>query len=538
MAVFSNNDLENVMEEDGDIIILNMCVENMTAVGYDLAIGFICDSATGKIPETYPEDQDRYILLPRQRYLVISKEFLYLPPRCMATLHSRISHVLKGIIVPSTVIDPNYVGFVMGTLFNSTSKNIYIKKNNPFVTMVVHEFRTPTVKYLRKNDQNKPMNALATLYSKYPNIKKEARDAAIAYWTKAREEIEYEYEAAKELMYEKRQKKNALSSEDSQRIGVTFLIGNGFDINVGLKTRYTDFYRYYIPKKNDELSNEIEKDISKWSELELSLGRFTKELKDKKIFWKCEAALEECLLDYLDEVMKGINITSTEKREDIAHVIRYSLTDFYEEFPDEIKSYIKEILSDESKQKEYSFITFNYTDVLERCLETVEEFFIDWFFSAIKEVVHIHGTIKSKDIVLGVNDDGQIEDKEFKNNRLDRQRLIKEEIIEHNGNTNKKKAYKIIDSSSIICIFGMSIGVTDKVWWQYIAEWLQKDKNRRLIIFVKDEKVYQNKKFSNECENDTKNAFKYNGELTDRWKQIENQVYVKVNADIFNFKVV
>ena len=84
----------------------------------------------------------------------------------------------------------------------------------------------------------------------------------------------------------------------------------------------------------------------------------------------------------------------------------------------------------------------------------------------------------------------------------------------------------------------MSIGVTDKVWWQYIAEWLQKDKNRRLIIFVKDEKVYQNKKFSNECENDTKNAFKYNGELTDRWKQIENQVYVKVNADIFNFKVV
>ena len=86
MAVFSDKDLENAMEEDGDIIILNMCEENKTAVGYDLAIGFICDSDTGEKPETYAEDTNRYILLPGHRYLVISKEFLYLPPRCMATL--------------------------------------------------------------------------------------------------------------------------------------------------------------------------------------------------------------------------------------------------------------------------------------------------------------------------------------------------------------------------------------------------------------------------------------------------------------------
>lgn len=32
--------------------------------------------------------------------------------------------------------------------------------------------------------------------------------------------------------------------------------------------------------------------------------------------------------------------------------------------------------------------------------------------------------------------------------------------------------------------------------------------------------------------------FKRNGELADVWKQIQNQVYVKVNADIFNFKMI
>ena len=35
-----------------------------------------------------------------------------------------------------------------------------------------------------------------------------------------------------------------------------------------------------------------------------------------------------------------------------------------------------------------------------------------------------------------------------------------------------------------------------------------------------------------------KNKFKYNGELAVVWKEIETQIYVKVNADIFDFKIV
>lgn len=539
MAVFSDNDIKNIMEEDGDIIILNMCEDNMTAVGYDLRIGFICDSATGEIPKTYTEDPNRYVLEKGQRYLVISKEFLYLPPRCMATLHSRISYALKGITVSSTVIDPNYVGFVIGTLFNCTSNDIYIKKDNAFVTMVIHEFRTLTNTYLRKTDQNKPMDALTTLYSKYPNIAKKACDVAAMYWTEARAEIEYEYEKAKELMHEKMQK-NAISSlENRQRARVTFLIGNGFDLNVGLDTKYTDFYKYYLARNNDELSKEIEGNLDAWSDLELSLGKCTEKIKDKEVFWKCEAVLEGCLQNYLKVQMKRINLTDAQKRREIAYNIRYSLTDFYEKFPGKIKSHIKEILSDERDQIEYSFITFNYTDALEKCLETVEDQFADGFWSGIsKRVLHIHGTTKSGDIVLGVNDGGQITNKEYSNNDSDRQRFIKEEIIEHYGNQNKEKACEIIDGSSIICIFGMSIGETDKTWWQYIAGWLQKNKNRRLIIFAKDLMPYRNEKYSNVCENDTKDKFRYNGDLTNEWKQIEKQVYVKVNADIFNFQIV
>ena len=32
-------------------------------------------------------------------------------------------------------------------------------------------------------------------------------------------------------------------------MGTLFLIGNGFDINCGMKTRYTDVYKKYIKEK-------------------------------------------------------------------------------------------------------------------------------------------------------------------------------------------------------------------------------------------------------------------------------------------------
>lgn len=306
-----------------------------------------------------------------------------------------------------------------------------------------------------------------------------------------------------------------------------------------MDTKYTDFYKYYIKMGSNALSREIEDHFDAWSDLELALGKWTEKIKDKREYWECETHLEECLLKYLEEQMKKVHITDERKRRDIGFKMRYSLTDFYKEFPKKIKSHIEDILSDENKQIEYSFITFNYTDALEKCLEAVEDQCMDEAWSKVgKTVLHIHGTTKSKDMVLGVNDESQIADKEFRNNSLDRQRFIKEEIIEHNGNANKESARRIIDNSSIICIFGMSIGVTDKTWWQYLAEWLQKDKNRRLIIFAKDENANPISKYSNDCEREIKDKFKYHGEVTNVWREIEEQIYVKVNADIFNFKIV
>lgn len=85
-------------------------------------------------------------------------------------------------------------------------------------------------------------------------------------------------------------------------MNITFLIGNGFDLNLKLNTRYTDFYKYYI--KNDPkdlLSNSIKKEYEMWSDLEIGLGEILKDIEDSQIdeFLDSKSTLGSMLSEYL-----------------------------------------------------------------------------------------------------------------------------------------------------------------------------------------------------------------------------------------------
>ena len=68
----------------------------------------------------------------------------------------------------------------------------------------------------------------------------------------------------------------------------TYIMGNGFDLNLGLKTRYEDFYRWYVNKpkvgepdvvgKFKRVINDYIKGVvteANWSNLETVLGQYT-----------------------------------------------------------------------------------------------------------------------------------------------------------------------------------------------------------------------------------------------------------------------
>jgi hypothetical protein len=87
-------------------------------------------------------------------------------------------------------------------------------------------------------------------------------------------------------------------------MNTVFLIGNGFDINLGLKTRYTDFYKYYNSKesKNESiklLKNNISNNFNNWSDLEQALGQYTENFTTSDEFISVFEDLGDNLGDYL-----------------------------------------------------------------------------------------------------------------------------------------------------------------------------------------------------------------------------------------------
>ena len=69
-------------------------------------------------------------------------------------------------------------------------------------------------------------------------------------------------------------------------MNILYLIGNGFDINLGLKTGYSDFYDYYLSQETKsevvaKLKTHLEKErYTTWADLELGMGEYTKNVSD------------------------------------------------------------------------------------------------------------------------------------------------------------------------------------------------------------------------------------------------------------------
>ena len=101
----------------------------------------------------------------------------------------------------------------------------------------------------------------------------------------------------------------------------TFILGNGFDLNLGLKTRYKDFYDYYCSVKSngeviENLKNNISGSISEvtkktsdidWSDMELGLGAYTKYLSTEEEVDSIYEDLRHNLRTYINQEKKRID---------------------------------------------------------------------------------------------------------------------------------------------------------------------------------------------------------------------------------------
>jgi hypothetical protein len=292
-------------------------------------------------------------------------------------------------------------------------------------------------------------------------------------------------------------------------LNILFLIGNGFDINLGLKTNLYHVIEKVIAEETNEqdIVNLKEKLKDKkdlwWSDFELQLGQHTKEFSSETI---------ACYDKQINHIVKTIRelfgkqesrINYDENKSFIAKSFMKHISNFYSYLPDTKKQIVLNYMNSFYTGREifYNFLTFNYTSVLDNFIKcSLNEYPKNDYSTKLpinsqkevthilQNIIHIHGTLENS-LILGVDNTEQIANKQLAGNNSFVPKIVKLETINTLGLNSAMEAKELIDNSNIIIVFGMSIGITDKYWWYYIINWLAKATDRYFILFVYDDKM-------------------------------------------------
>ncbi|GAA4426185.1 hypothetical protein GCM10023188_07990 [Pontibacter saemangeumensis] len=320
---------------------------------------------------------------------------------------------------------------------------------------------------------------------------------------------------------------------------ILYIIGNGFDLSLGLKTSYSDFYNYYKTVESDNanvqrLKENISKSYESWSDLELALGSYTQHLE------KIEE-LDDILLDIGDELSKYLHLEEL-KLENYEFDQKAFFN--YLSFPESVfLPADKEVLFNlkkrwENHQWNLNIYTFNYTSVIERIFGGKQKNVIlanhtNQSSIILREIKHIHGFLDN-DMVIGVNDKNQIKNESFHGNIDVLESIVKSECNRANRNNIDGQFTNAINSANMICIFGSSIGETDNKWWELIGERLKSDCH--LIIFSKGAEIPPRiRHMQARAERTFRDFFLSKTKLSEEeMETVEKKIFIGLNTKMFH----
>ncbi|CZQ80462.1 AbiH family protein [Trichococcus collinsii] len=379
---------------------------------------------------------------------------------------------------------------------------------------------------------------------------------------------------------------------------ITFLIGNGFDLNLGLKTTYKDFYKNYLSTldsksiNNNILYRYIDKNIEDWVDFETRLGLFTfppnssdsgrvnllkqaKSLSDDNDFIENELNnninfSSDVFLSALTDFRKSFKkyLIQESKRLDnvnrlLGAVLYKGLTSFSDDYNDNEKISIYSNMNNQATFSnaarklsiDYSFLTFNYTEFLElgkiyidsnEVSQQISKNFNDEadtdleIITSIGQVYHIHSKLNGG-MFLGVDNDSQLNSEVFSAKELSI--LIKPLSNQIHNNNITDRADKEIASSNIIVIYGTALGVTDLTWWKKIITFLQNRESHMVLIHKFDLEIdtEEDDFFAlEEMKEDVKeHLLSFDDKLTvEETIELKKQIFVNLNSkSIFNSTV-
>lgn len=342
-------------------------------------------------------------------------------------------------------------------------------------------------------------------------------------------------------------------------MNIVYLIGNGFDINLDMKTSYANFYEYYInlPRDNDtDVVKSFKEELCKnknteyWSDLEIALGNYLSKLEANGA-----VILHEHLIDHLSSyIALQDNLSFNEKDKDTFH--EYLQNPHVNRLlPVEIEEINSLRLKWERNNWDIKIITFNYTKSIEKLTDYKDETIqirtrrvtnshrpsnsvppYQQLSINLSAIEHIHGFTDER-MILGVNDISQIANDNLRKETAIIDRYVKTECNTTYGVNHDEKCQKWINEAHLICLFGLSFGDTDRKWWEIVGKALERD--CRVIIFEYNSKEKFNKNQGPALKakkEEVKNKFLSKTNIEENMKsETKKKIYIAYNTDMFKF---
>jgi hypothetical protein len=235
------------------------------------------------------------------------------------------------------------------------------------------------------------------------------------------------------------------------------IIGNGFDLSLGLKTSYKDFIEsnYFTSLLNQNNSLAIylneKQEINNWVDIEKEITEYSKQIQDDKSKVKNDfKELKNALIDYLKEAQE-------------------------EEINQNSKAF--EMMKNEISDTDMIY-NFNYTNSVFHVAEILGS-------SDIKSKhSFVHGSIENKNIIFGVEDNARINDNHIFLKKSSNINFAESSIIRVlNSNSRNEK--------NNIVLFRHSLGITDSSYFDSYFHSLTFEHNRsELKLYHFGEEAY------------------------------------------------
>lgn len=262
------------------------------------------------------------------------------------------------------------------------------------------------------------------------------------------------------------------------------IIGNGFDIELGLRTKYSDFIQSPIYKRyEDELQDmfSFKTDYSIEYDTEFNIFSYFRNICKSQNWIDLEkeigilATRKILVFVQNSERQTRLRVKSTEPMMRSFEALRMCLNEYISELdiPAKKRNYASELLKiiATEPRDNVQIVTFNYTSI-----DTASGLEIK------VPVHHIHGKIsggKESSLILGVQDDIEI-DKSYSY-------LIKS----HSPYYHSSRIIDLLEEADEVIFFGHSLGETD---YPYFSEFfksqcrrIEPEKRKKIRIFTRDE---------------------------------------------------